>query len=157
MKFLVIYDSLYGNTKTIAEAIASVFGQYGETRLVAANAVTDLDLADISLLALGGPTQGHGVSPAIKDFVDTIPPEKLTGVSLVAFDTRMNFARWLSGSAADTIAKTLRRYGIQLLLPPESFLVEGREGPLGAGEAERAANWANTIMGRVASTVAAGV
>ena len=157
MNTLVIYDSLYGNIKQIAEAIASIFGQYGQTRVVSASTATELDLIGVSLLALGGPTQKHGLSPVVDDLLNTIPPKTLSGVSAVAFDTRLHINSWLSGSAADRIAKRLHRYGVKLLVLPESFFVEGTEGPLVKGESERAANWARTIMERaVVPAVAVG-
>ena len=103
MNTLVVYDSVYGNTAQIANAIASTFGQYGPTKVVAASSTPVLDLTGIDLLALGGPTQGHGVSPAIKEILDKVPSEKLLNIGTIAFDTRMDFVRWLSGSAAGTI------------------------------------------------------
>jgi flavodoxin len=158
MNTLVIYDSLYGNTKQIAEAIASIFSKYGQTRIMAASAVAALDLTGVGLLALGGPTQGHGISPAVKDLLNRNPNEKFSGLTVAAFETRMHINRWLTASAADSIAKKLNQYGVKLLLPPESFLVEGREGPLEKGEAERAANWARAIMERaMVPAVAAGL
>jgi flavodoxin len=146
MNTLVIYDSLYGNTREIAEIIASVFSRYGQNRIVAASEVSDHDFAGINLVAFGGPTQKHGLSPIIETLLDRTQPERLSGITAVSFDTRMHFNSWLSGSAADRIAKRLRRYGVALLLPPESFFVKGAEGPLEQGEQVRAAAWARTIM-----------
>jgi flavodoxin len=146
MNTLVIYDSLYGNTKEIADTITNVFSRYGQSRLVVASQVTDHDFTGIGLVALGGPTQRHGLSPVIDALLDRTQPEKLSGISAVAFDTRMHFNSWLSGSAADRIAKRLRQYGVDLLLPPESFFVKGAEGPLEQGEQVRAAAWARTVI-----------
>ncbi len=145
MNTLVVYDSVYGNTAQIANAIASTFGQYGPAKAVAASSTPVPDLTGIDLLALGGPTQGHGVSPAIKELLDKVPSEKLLDIATIAFDTRMDFVRWLSGLAASTIGKKLEQYQVNLLVPPESFLVEGREGPLKKGELERAVEWAHMI------------
>ena len=156
MNTLVIYDSVYGNTAQIANAIAGIFGQYGPTKVVAASSTPVPDLTGIDLLALGGPTQGHGVSPAIKELLDNVPVEKLLNIGTIAFDTRMDFVRWLSGSAASTIGKRLEQYQVNLLMPPESFLVEGREGPLKKGELERAAEWAHLIAENLGATVVVG-
>src|SRR5689334_9912802 len=138
MNTLVIYDSVYGNTAQIANTIASTFEQYGPTKVAAASSSPALDLTGIDRLAMGGPTQGHSVSAAIKEILDKVPSEKLLNIGTIAFDTRMDFVRWLSGSAAGTIGKKLEQYQVNLLVPPESFLVEGREGPLKKGELERA-------------------
>src|SRR6476659_142533 len=156
MNTLVIYDSVYGNTAQIANAIAITFEQYGPTKLVQASSTPVLDLTGIDLLALGGPTQGHGVSPAIRDLLDKVPSEKLLNIGNIAFDTRMDIVRWLSGSAASTIGKKLEQYQVNLLVPPESFLVAGREGPLKQGELERAAEWAHLIAENLGATVVVG-
>lgn len=146
MNALIIYDSVFGNTEEIAEAIASTFRQYGHARVLAASTVAPIDFLGVDLLAVGGPTQRHGLSPAIKDLLDRVAPEKLMGLPIVAFDTRVHINRWLSGSAAEVIARKLQGYQVKLLVPPESFTVEGKEGPLEKGEAERAAKWARTIV-----------
>jgi flavodoxin len=152
MNALVIYDSLYGNTEKIAEAIACVLRQYGHARVVPASTVTVLDFLGINVLALGGPTQKHGLSPAIEDLLDRMVPEKLVGMPAVAYDTRVHITGWLSGSAAEKIARRIQRYGVKLVLPPESFFVEGREGPLEKGEVERAGTWARTILEHIGTT-----
>jgi flavodoxin len=146
MNALIIYDSIYGNTKEIAEAIADMLGQHGTTRLVPARSATVLDFTGIDLLALGGPTQWHGLSPSVEDFLERIPADKLTGLTTVVFDTRVHVSSWLSGSAAEQLGKKLRQYGVKLLLLPESFFVEGKEGPLESGETERAREWAYMVV-----------
>jgi hypothetical protein len=124
--------------------------------VAAAGSTPELDLTGIDLLALGGPTQGHGVSPAIKELLEKVPSEKLLSIGIIAFDTRMDFARWLSGSAASTIGKKLEQYQVDLLVPPESFLVAGREGPLKEGELERAAEWAHLIAENLGAAAVVG-
>jgi flavorubredoxin len=156
MNALIIYDSLYGNTEEIAEAIASSWRQYGNTRVVAASTANAIDLLGVSLLAIGGPTQKHGLSPAMEDLLDRLATEKLAKLPVVAFDTRVPLSAWLAGSAAEVIARRLGRQGIAVALPPESFFVEGREGPLKKGEAERAARWAYQVIERVAAPLAPG-
>lgn len=157
MNALVVYDSVYGNTKEIAEAIAGVLEQHGSARVTATGSATVSDFVGIDLLALGGPTQNSGLSPAMKKFFEKIPAETFSGLSVVAFDTRIRISKWLSGSAAERIDRVLRRQGIGLLVPPQSFFVAGTEGPLEDGENERAQEWANTTLQRITPTaVAAG-
>jgi len=50
------------------------------------------------------------------------------------------------GFAADRIAKNLKDKGANLVVPAEGFFVNGKEGPLKAGELERAAAWAKTLI-----------
>lgn len=146
MNALIIYDSLYGNTYRIADALSRAWHQYGHSRIVSARTAKSIDLLGIDLLAIGGPTQKHWLSPALADFLGSFEARKLTRMQVVAFDTRIQLNKWLSGSAADCIAERLQKKGISLLLPPESFFVETKEGPLMAGEAERAEQWAHAVL-----------
>ena len=49
------------------------------------------------------------------------------------------------GYAAPRIAAALVSKGASLAAPPEGFIVEDKDGPLKAGELERAARWASEI------------
>jgi flavodoxin len=150
MKSLVIYDSQYGNTRRLAEAIAAELGAVGTVEIENAR---DKDVTlppDLTLLVVGGPTQVHGVSPPLRGQLDTIARHRLDGVPAVAFDTRGRGPRFLTGAASVGIAKRLKQKGAKLVVEPESFLVEGTEGPLVEGEIERASAWARDFAARVA-------
>lgn len=91
----------------------------------------------------------------MQKFLDQIPSHALQNVSVVCFDTRflekdLNFALRLLvktiGYAAPKIANILKNKGGKLLIPPESFIVKGKKGPLAEGELERAKEWAKRIL-----------
>jgi flavodoxin len=156
MNVLVIYDSLYGNTRSIAQAIAGAFAVPDDVRLLNAGEVDLADLKSASLLIVGAPTHGGRSSPGMQEFLGKIPADALKDVSVAAFDTRFAVAdqglglRLLMrtiGYAAPRIADTLQSKGGKLVVPPEGFIVEGKEGPLKQGELERAANWAKETLG----------
>jgi flavodoxin I len=149
MKTLVVYDSMFGNTEQIARVIADTLRTNGEVSLIAASHVAAIPTDGVELLVIGGPTQAHGDTPPIEAILDRIPAQGLRGVAVATFDTRLRWPRLLSGSAADTIAKRLRQRGAVLIVPPESFFVTGREGPLENGEIERAAGWARGIVAQL--------
>ena len=149
MKALVVYDSKFGNTERIARAIAETLGAGEPVRVLTASSATEQDLVGIDLLAVGGPTQAHGASPALRAFLDHLPPEAVQDVPAVTFDTRLTWPRILAGSAAVASAKRLRKKGARLVVPPESFLVTGGEGPLVEGELERAHSWANQVRATI--------
>jgi flavodoxin len=148
MKALVVYDSKFGNTERLARAIAEELGAGEPAVLVAAGAASERDLAGIDLLVVGGPTQGHGLSPALRAFLERIPQEAVRDVPTVTFDTRLSWPRLLSGSAAAGSARRLEKKGARLLVPPESFLVTKGEGPLAEGELARASSWANEVRAK---------
>lgn len=151
MNTLVIYDSTFGNTETIAHAIADTLEEEGSVRVLRVGEAGTHDFAGVDLLVVGCPTQRHKASPGIQAFLGSIPRKALRGLLAVAFDTRYRKARWLTGSAAGAIAKKLTKAGASLLLPPESFFVVGREGPLEEGERARAGDWARQLIEKLHS------
>jgi len=149
MRTLVLYESQFGNTAEIARAIAADLGSLGPVELYdVQHAPPDMQSAQI--LVVGGPTQGHTVSKALMAALDQLAPGSLKGSLGGAFDTRVKWPKWLSGSAADGIAHQLTRKGAQLVAPPATFIVEGKEGPLAEGELERAREWAHDLAAKVA-------
>lgn len=149
MRSLVVYESEYGNTEKIARAIAEELGEHGEARVAPLGSVPALDAEELDLLVVGAPTQRHGLPLATRELLDGTPKGALAGVRALAFDTRYERARWITGSAAKEIHKILlRRLGCRMLAEPESFFVEGSEGPLGPGEEDRARAWAARALGR---------
>lgn len=148
MKSLIIYDSQYGNTKLVAEMVLWVLEGYGEVRIVHASDADPDIFSETDLLVVGGPTIAHGLSQEMKDLLeaaDSLAPLTTRPVAL-AFDTRIDWPRWLSGSAADKIARALTRMGCRMLAEPASFIVAGREGPLAEGERERAIAWVRAAL-----------
>lgn len=149
MHALVVYDSQFGNTERIAVAIADTFRTTGEARLVHVDPARPLDLDGIDLLILGSPTQGWQPTKAMQALLASLTPQQLRGRVVACFDTRFQKPRWITGSAARRMTASLRHLGVSLLVPPESFFVEGKEGPLLTGELGRAAIWARTQLNRL--------
>ena len=147
MKTLVVYDSLYGNTKTIAEAIGDAVP--GEVEVLHVGEANASELGGYDLLIVGAPTHGGRASEPARGFLDQIQARALEGVNVAGFDTRFahKLARLL-GFAAPKIAKALEKKGGTLAAPPGDFYVTGGEGPLKEGELERAAAWAKGLVGR---------
>ena len=146
MKTLVAYDSLYGNTKAIALAIAGALP--GEVRVLHAGEVSYEDLVGVDLLIAGSPTHGGMPTQAVAALVERIGPPGGKGARAAAFDTRLSWgflARF--GFAVPKLADRLREKGWTLAGTPGGFFVRGmRRGPLKKGEAERAATWARSLV-----------
>jgi hypothetical protein len=146
MNTLIVFDSRHGNTQTIAEEIGSVLGEHGDVRIFPAIDAAGVDLNGIDLLVVGGPTEGHGATEHLIDWLNAVPSDSLKHRAFVAFDTRLHMARWLSGSAALVADKRLRAVGGHAIAPPESFFVHGKQPELLPGERERARAWARDLM-----------
>jgi hypothetical protein len=167
---LVIFESMFGNTRTIAEAVTEGLSSRFETELTEVSLAPTGIAEDISLVVVGGPTHAFGltrprtrqdaatqaggpvVSPSggIREWLETAerPP---AGVDAAAFDTRIDKPR-VPGSAARGAEKRLRRLGFRVAAEAESFYVTGTQGPLVTGEAERARHWAEEVAARLAPT-----
>jgi flavodoxin len=149
VKSLVVYSTRTGNTRRTAEAIAEGLRAGGS---VDVRSVTD-DLAplpdDVDILVVGGPTEGHGMTPPIASFLDGLPDGACAGRAAVAFDTRLQWPRWLSGSAADGIRQRLERAGAARPVPTESFAVTMKP-ELVSGELDRARAWGAALAAGLA-------
>lgn len=170
MNVAVVYESMFGSSREIAEAIAEGIAPFAAVTIANVNdPQSRLDAASASLLVLGGPTHVHGMSrPASRAEArvwSENPAKKLRleeqaegfGVRewleaaatvpwlSAAFDTRMDVARILSGAASGHIATVLSRLGSRSVSAPESFLV-GKDSTLENGERDRAVEWGATVI-----------
>ena len=160
MRTMVVYDSMYGNTKHIAEAIGKALGLEEDVGILQVGQVKPEQLAGLTLLIVGSPTPRFSPTGATTSLLKSIPANGLEGVKVAAFDTRITEAEIgkvrilaffvsMFGYAAKPIADRLQRKGGELAAPPEGFYVGGTEGPLLEGELERAADWAREIAQRI--------
>jgi hypothetical protein len=168
MRALVVYESMYGNTHAVAIDIAAGLRATHEVTLVPVNRATRVLVASSDLIVAGAPTHLHGLStvasrrtagesarkpgsgltmdpdaygPGLRAWLEELDG---TGVAAAAFDTRLGGMPALTGRASRRIARLLARGGCRLLVPPESFLVDG-QNELVDGEATRACAWGALI------------
>ena len=178
MRALVVYESMFGNTRDVARAVADGIATRMPVELVeVAGAPTSIP-ADVGLLLVGCPTHGHGepnpktradaaeragdrlVSRGIglSEWLDEVRPASET-IATVAFDTRIKGPELLWGSAAKAVTKRLRGLRFKIVAKPESFLVGGPTGPLfdrlAPGELERATAWGAGVAAAVAPSTGA--
>jgi flavodoxin len=150
MKAVVLYDSAYGNTETIAEAMASRLG-----RDAAAVHVDGFDADALhpgDLLVVGSPINGWKPTARITETLADLGRRGLAGVKAAAFDTRVKL--FIHGDAARKMTKALTEAGASIVGGPMAFYVKGSEGPLVDGEAERAAAWAAGLAAGAANGTA---
>jgi hypothetical protein len=158
----VVHESIFGNTRHVAEAVADGLRTAMD---VDVHQVTDSPLVpdSVDLLVVGGPTHAFGMSrPSTREdaaqrsggavaVAGTGLREWLEAMTFggpapaaAAFDTKVNHPK-LPGSAAKKAAKRLRRLGCAEAAGPETFWVEGTEGPLADGELDRARRWGSEL------------
>jgi hypothetical protein len=175
MKVVVVFESMFGNTKMIAEGITEGLRGAGAVVCGAVDDVAPEEARGAALIVAGGPTHAHGMARAnahealaanaahrppgqllpgresLRRWLDLVPPG--SGLA-AAFDTRFHKPRWLTGSAARKIARLLRRKGYAIA-GMESFFVETAGGPLAAGERERAVAWGRNLAAGLQTSAAA--
>ena len=172
MDVVVVYESMYGNTRAVAEAIAEGLGG------VPVRSVRESTDVAAGLLVVGGPTHMHGLTtagsrrmaaeavhedghgalepgaadgPGLRAWLKDLP--KADGRRAATFDTRLDRSAALTGTAARGIARRLRRRGYDVVAS-QSYLVEDAEGPLEDGELERARAWGAELVESTSKTAA---
>jgi hypothetical protein len=159
MTVLVVFESMFGNTELIANAVAEGLARHLPVQQVEVGAAPAVVGGEVELLVVGGPTHAFGLSRpgtrqsaaqqaqaglvsagiGLREWLGALHKGAADG-AVAAFDTRISRPR-LPGSAASAADKRLRRLGFQSAAPPTSFYVEGTTGPLPDGEIERARRW----------------
>jgi flavodoxin len=153
MNSMVIYGSRHGNTRKIAEVVAAELGRRGPVQLVSDDKAPSVIPDETDLVVIGGPTEAHGTSQAVAGFLDRVRKGSFTGKYAAAFDTRLRWPKWLSGSASAGIDERLHNSGAEVIGPGVSFFVGGRLPVLEPGELERAAQWAGSLGARVEAKI----
>jgi flavodoxin len=147
MNVLIVYDSVYGNTRIVAESIGQALP--GENPVRHLRQVTANDLEHVDLLILGSPTHGAEPTQSTQGWLATLGRPIQEGARAATFDTRLTWPfleKW-GGFAAPKMAGTLGGKGWTLVGEPGGFYVKGlRKGPLKPGQLERAAEWAKSLI-----------
>ena len=174
MRAVVVYESMFGNTRVIADAIAKGLEPVGIVVVVPVPEAGHEMLADVDLLVVGGPTHFHGMSrtrtrkwaaataqkpkndlvldrdaqgPGVSDWLRSLGHGH---TKVAAFDTRFRGPAVLRGRASRVISRKLRRHGFEVVLKPESFFVT-LQNQLEPGEEARAQEWGKRLAASVVS------
>lgn len=174
MRALVIYESMFGNTRDVATAIGAGLGSSPDAEVVEVADAPAVLPADVTLLVVGGPTHAFGMSRAstreearkladgplvsrgdgLREWFERL--ERPThGVLGASFDTHMDKPRVIAqmGSASGPVRRRLHRLGIEDAADPQHFWVSDTTGPLRDGELDRAREWGRTLATHVRGTV----
>lgn len=168
----VVYESMFGNSHAVAEAVAAGLRAAAPgAQVEVVSVLAAPDALETDLLVVGGPTHTftlsrpetrasrpeHLADPEARRRAEAEPGadtgrgvrewlEALgaaPGTPAAAFDTRAD--RPLPKRASSGMAKRLRRAGYRVVLPPTGFHVAGMHGPLADGELDRATAWAQEV------------
>lgn len=169
---LVVFESMFGNTQRLAEAVAERLSLAGYDVTITAVTAEDAPTGplDADLVVVGAPTHAfslsrpttraeavrQGAAPeraatGLREWLDRVAPAPGYVVPLVAFDTRMKKSL-LPKAAGPRAVRLARKRGFAVPLAPAAFLVAEAAGPLLDGELVCARAWADTVA---ATTLAA--
>lgn len=161
MRALIVYESLFGTNRTIAEAVAAGLGDVATVTLLAAETAPATVEEDVDLLVVGAPNhrfglprpssradaaQWEGAPPAaergVREWLEDLVLSR-SGQPAAVWDTRMASPRLLDtvDHSSRTIAKRLQRAGARLVLEPRHFYCADGRGELVECEEDRARDW----------------
>jgi len=164
MRAVIVYESMYGNTHLVADAIGAGLGSTFDVQVVPVAQATPEILADASLVVVGGPTHIHGMSRAATrkaavegadkpgSLLELDPDAPGPGLrewfgslgrypaKAAAFDTRLHGSAAMTGRASKGVARLLRAHGFDVIAKPASFLVT-KDNRLDLHETDRAREW----------------
>jgi hypothetical protein len=175
MRAVVVYESMYGNTHLVSDAVAEGLGKADDAvdAVVVAVGEADAVLEGADLVVVGGPTHAHAMTrtstrhaaveaagkdgselhldddaegPGLREWFDGVEGLPPFGA---AFDTRFGAPPVVTGRASKGIARRLRRHGCELLVDPESFLVT-KETTLADDELAHARHWGEQLAAALA-------
>jgi hypothetical protein len=174
MKAVVVFESMFGSTRQIAEAISDGLGQSYSVKTIGVIEAEKNECEGSDLVVVGGPTQAWGMSrpstrrgaplhvsdpdndlvlepgadwgPGVREWIASLDPMT---AKAAAFDTRISSPALLTGRASKSIGRQLVRHGLTLIAPPESFLVD-KKSHLLPGELDRARVWGADLATKVA-------
>jgi hypothetical protein len=154
MKAVVVYESHWGNTAAVAQAIADGLGQ--QARALPTDEAIGPAIADADLIVAGAPVMAFRLPtekilenmandasepppdlshPSMRSWLERLPKGKGRGA---AFETRV---WWSPGGATGAIERGLKTAGYRRLASGRKFVVSGGHGPLREGELEAARAW----------------
>jgi flavodoxin len=167
---MVVYESMFGDNRQVAQAIAAGLGERGVTADAVEVGVAPASVpAEVDLLIVGAPNHAWSLPrPATRQDAATKTDDPLVsqgtgvrewldaamlpaGTRTAAYDTRGSHPKAVVklDHASTTIEKALKRLGGTRAAPAEHFLVADMKGPLEPGELDRAQAWGRALADRL--------
>lgn len=160
MNCIVVYESVWGNTAAVANAIAEGLGP--DVNAYPPDEVPPDELERADLIVAGAPVFGFNLPteavraaiardegdaasppdlshPSLRSWLDTLPAGH--GRS-AAFETRI---WWSPRGSTGTIERRLSGLGYPPIAKAQKFVVRDKIGPLREGELERAREWGREL------------
>jgi len=144
---IIVYESMFGNTKKVAEAIAENLNNIEkiETVIKTAKDVDPMEVLDYDLILIGSPNHMGGPTRDIKKFICKLEKIGLKGKKGATFDT---YVRKNINKAVRKMERKITEKvpGLELITPGLSVKVGGISGPVLEEELPKCNDFANMII-----------
>lgn len=149
-KVVVVYQSKYGNTKRVAEAIVEGVRESEEIEVVLCE-VEEMDFGKIThyhLILIGSPNHIGGPTRSVSKFIDNLGKLNLKGKQIAVFDTYIG--RYFE-KAVKKMEKRISEKApeLKLISPGLSIKVGGIKGPVLDEELPRCKDFGRKIVTQI--------
>lgn len=142
MNALVVFEPRHGLAAALTRTLVTQLRHTGLARAIPVDDVMEGDLLDVDVLILGAHCRRWWSTPAAQRYLERLSSEQAGRLMAAAFDIR---PKGSDAAPARSLVRTIRRRGMMLLWPAESFYAEEEAEALPAEEEERAAEWARQL------------
>ena len=149
-KVIVVYESVYGNTKQVAEAIIEGMKEAPgiEVHLKELKEVASDQLSGYDAILVGSPNYIGRATRGIRKFIDRLGKLNLKGKTAAVFDTYGGKAyQQATGKMEKQLAK--KAPGLKLIAPGLSVRVENMKGPISEGELPRCREFGSKLAAQI--------
>ena len=164
LRAMVVFESMFGNTEQVAQAIAAGLEAEGvPTKVVGVSVAPAALPPSVELLVVGAPTHAFSLSRpktrteavrqgaeeskaaiGMREWLETVRPPMDQLVHVAVYDTRATKVRRLPAAAGPSAARLAKRRFSEVDRPV-AFLVDDLQGPLVEGEIDRARSWGRSL------------
>jgi flavodoxin len=156
VKAVVAYDSVYGNTKLIADAIAEQITADGHSAELLSLREGKRRTVEADVLFVGGPTRFKKMTRPVKGFVKRLDKDYWSKRTLVVFDTygplgktdeeKRKQEKWINPGAVGGIKELAAKRGLKVHPETVRFAVSDLKGPLVPDAVDEARAFAHRVL-----------
>ena len=149
-KVVIVYESKYGNTRLVAEAIGDAIKEVsGVEAIVAELKEADLNqVIESDAILVGSPNHVGRATRGIRKFISKLANVNIKGKLAVVFDT------YVGGDFEKAVKKMEKQISkeipdLKLMAPGLSVRVEGMKGPVAEGEFPKCKEFGSKIAAQM--------
>jgi len=146
-KAIIVYHTVYGNTRKAAEAICEGIKE-AAVEVVCKNLkdIKPEDILPFNVILLGAPTHYGGAPKEMDSFIKGLRRINVKGKQGAAFDTRYEGEET---GALNSMEKAMLEMGMKIVSPGLAVIVVGGEGPIAANELSKCKEFGKTVATKI--------